>query len=159
MASRAIVHLDIDCFYIQCELLRRPNSDPLRPAAATQKFLVVTCNYPARAAGVTKLMRIDDAKQRCPELLLLPAEDLTPYREASESVFAVLCAFGPTQKLGLDEFFVDLTRAARETCSRCSSAPARAAPRRAASAPRRWAPRCRCRARSCDARFQSNSIT
>ena len=49
------------------------------------------------------------------ELLLLPAEDLTPYREASESVFAVLCAFGPTQKLGLDEFFVDLTNAARES--------------------------------------------
>ena len=114
-ATRAIVHLDIDCFYIQCELLRRPNADPARPAAATQKFLVVTCNYPARAAGVTKLMRIDEAKQRCPELLLLPAEDLTPYREASESVFAVLCAFGPTQKLGLDEFFVDLTSAARES--------------------------------------------
>ena len=44
MAARAIVHLDIDCFYIQCELLRRPNADPARPAAATQKFLVVTCN-------------------------------------------------------------------------------------------------------------------
>ncbi len=43
---------------------------------------VVTCNYPARAAGVTKLMAITEARARCPQLALVPGEDLSPYRWA-----------------------------------------------------------------------------
>ena len=45
----------------------------------TQKYLVVTCNYPARGRGVGKLMRIDKAKAVCPELVLRNGEDLTEY--------------------------------------------------------------------------------
>jgi nucleotidyltransferase/DNA polymerase involved in DNA repair len=84
-----------------------------RPVAVTQKFLVVTCNYPARAAGVGKLMATSEALRRCPELKLVSGEDLTPYREASDAVLEVLSRFGPTQRAGLDEFFVDATAAAR----------------------------------------------
>jgi nucleotidyltransferase/DNA polymerase involved in DNA repair len=43
----------------------------------TQKYLIVTCNYPARAAGVTKLMGIVEAKKKCPDLVLINGEDLT----------------------------------------------------------------------------------
>ena len=43
----------------------------------------VTCNYPARRAGVTKLMTIEEARRKCPELILVCGEDLTPYREMS----------------------------------------------------------------------------
>ena len=109
MLRRAILHVDVDCFYAQVEMARNPHLDRDRPVAVTQKFLVVTCNYPARAAGVGKLMRIDKAKEVCPDLVLVSGEDLTPYREASESIFAALSAFGPCQKLGLDELFVDVT--------------------------------------------------
>ena len=109
MLQRAILHVDVDCFYAQVEMIRNPSIDRDRPVAVTQKFLVVTCNYPARAAGVGKLMRIDKAKEICPDLALVSGEDLTPYREASESIFAALSAFGPCQKLGLDELFVDVT--------------------------------------------------
>lgn len=44
------------------------------------RYLIVTSNYAARARGVTKLMRIEEAKAKCPELILVPGEDLTPYR-------------------------------------------------------------------------------
>ncbi len=47
---------------------------------------VVTCNYPARAAGVTKLMATSAALARCPSLALVAGEDLTPYRQASKRV-------------------------------------------------------------------------
>lgn len=43
----------------------------------TQKYLIVTCNYPARAVGVTKLMSIAEAKKKCPEIVLINGEDLT----------------------------------------------------------------------------------
>lgn len=48
-----------------------------RPMGVTQKYLIVTCNYPARAAGVTKLMGIVEAKKKCPDLILVNGEDLT----------------------------------------------------------------------------------
>ena len=48
---RCVIHIDIDCFYVQVEMLRL-GLPAERPVAVTQKFLVVTCNA-ARAAGVT----------------------------------------------------------------------------------------------------------
>lgn len=48
----------------------------------TQKYLLVTSNYPARRRGVTKLMGITEAQQKCPDLVLVSGEDLTPYRQS-----------------------------------------------------------------------------
>lgn len=36
-------------------------------------------------------------------------EDLTPYRAASKAILAALRRYGPVERLGLDEFFVDAT--------------------------------------------------
>lgn len=106
--DRVILHFDADCFYAQCEELRDPRLRSC-PLAVTQKFLIVTCNYPARALGVSKLMSIKEAMQRCPELVTINGEDLTPYREASKRMLGVLRRYGTVQKLGLDEVFVDVT--------------------------------------------------
>ena len=78
--ARVVIHVDVDCFYAQVEILRDRSLDPQRPVAVFQKFLVVTCNYPARAAGVGKLMRVDVARTRCPELVLVSGEDREPTR-------------------------------------------------------------------------------
>ncbi|XP_022107648.1 DNA polymerase iota-like isoform X2 [Acanthaster planci] len=80
--SRTIVHIDIDCFYAQVEMVRNP-ALRTKPLGIQQKYLLVTCNYIARSRGVTKLMRITDALQRCPELVIVSGEDLTHYREMS----------------------------------------------------------------------------
>jgi hypothetical protein len=53
-----------DCFYAQVEELRDP-SLRTKPLGISQKYLVVTCNYPARQGGVTKLMNIEEAKKKC----------------------------------------------------------------------------------------------
>ena len=57
-----------------------------QPLGVFQKYLVVTSNYLARAAGVGKLMSVKEARARCPELRLVSGEDLTPYRQASKRV-------------------------------------------------------------------------
>ncbi|GLC60262.1 hypothetical protein PLESTB_001592000 [Pleodorina starrii] len=46
---------------------------------------------------------------RCPGLVLVSGEDLGPYRQASKAIHAVLSRYGPAEKLGMDETFVDVT--------------------------------------------------
>eukprot|EP00850_Spirogloea_muscicola_P008888 SM000048S16600 [mRNA] locus=s48:607575:611942:- [translate_table: standard] len=99
---------DLDCFYAQVEEQRRPELAG-RPLGVTQKYLVVTSNYAARRLGVPKMVPIIDAKRKCPDLVLINGEDLTPYRAASRRIMDVLRRWGTVERLGLDEAVVDLT--------------------------------------------------
>ncbi|KAM6109971.1 DNA polymerase iota [Phoenicopterus ruber ruber] len=81
-----------------------------KPLGVQQKYLVVTCNYEARKLGVKKLMSVKDAKEKCPQLVLVNGEDLTRYREMSYKVTELLGEFCPlVERLGFDENFVDIT--------------------------------------------------
>uniref|UniRef100_A0A9L0QYL8 DNA polymerase iota n=1 Tax=Equus caballus TaxID=9796 RepID=A0A9L0QYL8_HORSE len=81
-----------------------------KPLGVQQKSLMVTCNYEARKLGVKKCMNIRDAKEKCPQLVLVNGEDLTRYREMSYKVTELLEEFSPVvERLGFDENFVDLT--------------------------------------------------
>lgn len=106
---RTIVHLDIDCFYAQVEMLLNP-ALAHQPIGVQQKFLVVTTNYVARDLGVKKMTWVKDALQQCPSLILLNGEDISKYRFMSERIYQCLTTFSPlVEKLGLDENFLDIT--------------------------------------------------
>ncbi|XP_037662091.1 DNA polymerase iota isoform X2 [Choloepus didactylus] len=108
-SSRVIVHVDLDCFYAQVEMISNPELRG-KPLGVQQKYLVVTCNYEARKLGVKKLMNVRDAKEKCPQLVLVNGEDLTRYREMSYKVTELLEEFSPVvERLGFDENFVDLS--------------------------------------------------
>ncbi|XP_032371403.1 DNA polymerase iota isoform X2 [Etheostoma spectabile] len=80
------------------------------PLGIQQKYIIVTCNYVARDQGVTKLMSVTDAKERCPQLVLVKGEDLTHYREMSYKLTELLMSYCPlVERLGFDENFVDIT--------------------------------------------------
>lgn len=102
------VHVDCDCFYAQCEELRNPTLKNV-PVGITQKYLIVTCNYNARARGVTKLMGIKEAQRLCPEIVLVDGSDLTPYKSMSDCIVDLLHVYGKVKRLGCDEMFVDVT--------------------------------------------------
>lgn len=85
---RTIVHIDVDCFYAQVEMIRNPTLRD-KPLGIQQKNIVVTCNYVARKYGVTKLMYIKDAKEKCPQLVLVSGEDLTNYRNMSYKISGI----------------------------------------------------------------------
>ncbi|XP_017058458.1 DNA polymerase iota [Drosophila ficusphila] len=107
--QRTIIHLDMDYFYAQVEEIRDPT---LRSKALgiQQKNIVVTCNYVARAKGVSKLMLIAEAQRICPDLVLVNGEDLAPYRQMSQRIFDLLLNYTPlVEKLGFDENFMDVT--------------------------------------------------
>ncbi|XP_070689962.1 DNA polymerase iota isoform X2 [Pempheris klunzingeri] len=109
-AHRVILHFDLDCFYAQVEMIRNPALREV-PLGIQQKYIIVTCNYVARELGVTKLMSVTDAKEKCPQLVLVKGEDLTHYREISYKVTELLMSYCPlVERLGFDENFMDITK-------------------------------------------------
>ncbi|KAI9931364.1 hypothetical protein ASPWEDRAFT_55995 [Aspergillus wentii DTO 134E9] len=109
--SRIIIHFDYDCFYASVFEAEQPVLKSL-PLAVQQKQIVVTCNYEARRRGLRKLQLIKEAKQTCPDLVIVLGEDLTRFRDASKDLYLFLRAFvwgGRVEKLGFDELFLDTT--------------------------------------------------
>lgn len=118
--TRSIVHVDVDCFYCQCEQVDGPPDYRERPLAIGQKHIVVTCNYLARALGVKKLQSKIDAVRICPSLLILDGSDLERYRRHSRNIYLNfrneiksmandLGVFTSVRKGSMDEAFADLT--------------------------------------------------
>lgn len=115
--NNVIIHIDIDCFYAQVEEIRDPTLRN-KPVGIQQKNIVVTCNYVARTYGVQKLMLLTDALRLCPDLVLVKGEDLTPYRQMSNKIHAVLLTYTSlVEKLGMDENFLDVTSIVNERIS------------------------------------------
>ncbi|KAL2160078.1 hypothetical protein VTH06DRAFT_1733 [Thermothelomyces fergusii] len=109
--SRVIIHFDLDCFYAQCVENRQPSLKS-RPLGIKQKGILATCNYVARRHGVGKLMTVAQARKVCPDLVLADGEDLSPFRDVSKRLYALLRSYswnGKVERLGLDEMFLDVT--------------------------------------------------
>lgn len=73
MDTRVIIHLDLDCFYAQVEQ-KRLNIPRHIPVAVQQWQGLIAVNYAARDAGITRHMRVQDAKSKCPDLVLVHVE-------------------------------------------------------------------------------------
>uniref|UniRef100_A0A182QTL6 DNA polymerase eta n=1 Tax=Anopheles farauti TaxID=69004 RepID=A0A182QTL6_9DIPT len=118
--DRVVVLVDMDCFYCQVEEKLNPSIRG-KPIAVVQYNPwqgggIIAVNYPARAEGVTRHMRGDEAKQHCPEIELPQVPqvrgkaDLTRYREAGKEVADVLKSFTPLlERASIDEAYLDIT--------------------------------------------------
>lgn len=121
--SRTIIHIDIDCFYAQVEMVKQPNLRQV-PLGIQQKNIVVTSNYVAREYGIQKCMRISEAKKLCPNLVLVRGEDLYDYRQVSQKVFELLHGYSVlVEKLGLDENFIDVSELVSKRLGNCDLKP------------------------------------
>ncbi len=110
--SRAIIHLDMDCFYAAIEVRDRPElrGKPVGVGGARdRRGVLTTCNYEARAFGVHSAMPTFMALQRCPKLIVLPTR-FDVYRRESATIRAILQRFTPlVEPLSLDEAYLDVT--------------------------------------------------
>jgi len=82
--ARAIIHLDMDCFYAAIEVRDRPSlrGKPVGVGGARERRgVLTTCNYEARKFGVRSAMPTFMALQRCPNLIVLPTR-FDVYRRA-----------------------------------------------------------------------------
>src|SRR5438105_14818542 len=71
---RAIIHLDMDCFYAAIEVRDRPSlrGKPVGVGGARdRRGVLTTCNYEARKFGVRSAMPTFLALQRCRHLIVL----------------------------------------------------------------------------------------
>ncbi len=83
---RAIIHLDMDCFYAAIEVRDRPSlrGKPVGVGGARdRRGVLTTCNYEARKFGVRSAMPTFMALQRCPDLIVLPTRFDVYRREAA----------------------------------------------------------------------------
>jgi DNA polymerase-4 len=110
--ARAIVHLDMDCFYAAIEVRDRPSlrGKPVGVGGARdRRGVLTTCNYEAREFGVRSAMPTFMALQRCPQLIVVPTR-FDVYRREAALIRQILHRFTPlVEPLSLDEAYLDLT--------------------------------------------------
>ena len=112
VAPRAIIHLDMDCFYAAIEVRDRPElrGKPVGVGGARdRRGVLTTCNYEAREFGVHSAMPTFMALQRCPKLIVLPTR-FDVYRRESAVIRGILHRFTPlVEPLSLDEAYLDVS--------------------------------------------------
>ncbi|HVC38677.1 MAG TPA: DNA polymerase IV [Candidatus Dormibacteraeota bacterium] len=119
--TRTILHVDLDAFFVSCELLRRPElaGRPVVVAGSRESHpgerrnpgrgVVAAASYEARRYGVRSALPLGRALGLCPDLVVLPV-DIPAYVTLSERVFAIFSEYTPLVEPGsLDEAFLDLT--------------------------------------------------
>jgi len=109
---RAIIHLDMDCFYAAIEVRDRPSlrGKPVGVGGARdRRGVLTTCNYEARKFGVRSAMPTFMALQRCPNLIVLPTR-FDVYRREAAVIRGILYRFTSLiEPLSLDEAYLDVS--------------------------------------------------
>jgi DNA polymerase-4 len=111
MSSRAILHLDLDTFFVSCERLldSRLEGRPILLGGITDRGVVAACSYEARRFGVHSAMPMKLARQLCPEAIIIKGNSAT-YTAKSEEVTEIIRESSPVyEKTSIDEFYVDLS--------------------------------------------------
>jgi DNA polymerase-4 len=110
--ARAIIHLDMDCFYAAIEVRDRPSlrGKPVGVGGARERRgVLTTCNYEARKFGVHSAMPTFMALQRCPNLIVLPTR-FDVYRREAAIIRGILYQFTSViEPLSLDEAYLDVS--------------------------------------------------
>lgn len=106
---KAIAHIDCDAFFTSCESARDPKLKGLPIATGKERGIVSCPSYEAKALGITRAMRLTEAKKICPGLVVLPS-DYELYSIYSCRLFDIIRRFTPdVEEYSIDEAFCDLT--------------------------------------------------
>ena len=111
--SRHILHVDMNAFYASVEQQRRPElRDKAVAVCGSQEErhgIVLTASYPAKRRGVKTGMAIWQAKQHCPDLVVLPP-DMSEYMRISRLARNIYERYtDQVEPFGLDEAWLDIT--------------------------------------------------
>ncbi len=110
-SSTAILHVDMDAFFVSVELLDRPElrGKPIVVGGQPdQRGIVSTASYEARKYGIHSAMPLRTAGRLCPHAVFLePRHHL--YSEWSDRVATILGKYSPVVEMAsVDEAYIDL---------------------------------------------------
>ncbi len=111
--ERAVFLVDMNAFFISCELTRHPEIEG-KPAAVAgdpinRTGIILTSNYEARKYGIKTTMIVRDALRLCPNLIIIPP-DHEFYEQKSKEVMKIFSSYTPViEKNSIDEAWLDMT--------------------------------------------------
>lgn len=114
-ADCAVLHVDMDAFYVSVELLSRPElrGKAVIAGSPSGRSVVLSASYEARRFGVRSAMPMATAMRLCPQAVILePHHHL--YAEVSASVMDIFGTITPlVEQLSVDEAFLDVSGSMR----------------------------------------------
>lgn len=108
---RAVVHMDLDTFFVSVERLRdtRLQARPLIIGGTGGRGVVSSCSYETRTFGVRSGMPMKLARRLCPAAMVISG-DFELYSKYSDDVTEIVRTHSPVfEKASIDEFYVDMT--------------------------------------------------
>lgn len=111
MPETIITHMDLDSFFVSVERLKNSalNGKPVIIGGNSDRGVVASCSYEARAFGIHSAMPMKQAKQLCPNAILIRG-DSQLYSDYSKDVTSIIAESVPLyEKSSIDEFYIDLT--------------------------------------------------
>ena len=108
--QRAILHLDMDAFFVNVHLLDHPEDRGIPLAVGGRpegRGVVASASYEARRFGVRSAMPAARALRLCPQLKFV-GRDWPRIGACSRQVMAILRDYGPVEQVSVDEAYVDL---------------------------------------------------
>lgn len=108
--TRAIVHLDMNTFFVSCERITNSQLEgiPLIIGGG-DRGVVASCSYEARRFGVRSAMPIHMALKLCPQAKVMKG-DMELYSKFSHTITQIIQEKAPVvEKASIDEFYLDIT--------------------------------------------------
>lgn len=109
--NRTIVHMDLDTFFVSVERLINSQliGKPVIIGGLSDRGVVSSCSYEARAYGVHSAMPIRMARQLCSDGIFVRG-DMDAYSKHSRIVTNIIAEKAPLyEKASIDEHYLDIT--------------------------------------------------
>jgi len=111
MDTRVILHIDMNAFFASVEQQANPSlrGKPIAVIGSAKRTVITTCSYEARAYGVKTGMNVWQARQKCPDIILVIGDN-RKYTWTSSQIVKIFLDFTPlVEVFSIDEAFLDIT--------------------------------------------------
>lgn len=106
---RAVLHIDGDCFFASCEVAKNPSLRGKPVITGSERGIVSSLTYEAKAKGVKRAMSLWEVKKICPDAIFLPS-DYETYSLFSVRMYEIVRRYtSDVEEYSIDECFADLT--------------------------------------------------
>jgi len=105
------MHIDLDSFFVSVERLNDPKliGKPVLVGGSSDRGVVASCSYEARAFGIHSAMPMKRARQLCPDAIIVKGNS-AEYSRFSNMITEIIHDRVPLyEKSSIDEFYIDLT--------------------------------------------------